>query len=129
VKQDHLAAMKLAEDVVDAATDRANRNRHRIRSDWLVLRHAPKAHKAGVCPAVGRRCTACGIEGHFKIVCKQGGGKSNQGGGREDMRIHQVEKSDGMNALLKCMVNDVKVVMLIDSGADVSTIDESTWLE
>jgi hypothetical protein len=34
-----------------------------------------------------------------------------------------------MSALLKCLVNGTKIEMMIDSGSDVSTIDEKTWVD
>ncbi|XP_041786794.1 uncharacterized protein K02A2.6-like [Anopheles merus] len=104
------------------------------------------------CYARKARCNSCGRVGHFGRVCKKDGrnsvknnyqwkrAKNEPTDRREQNQRNEANEKDSLNeiftttrlldnGMVKCMLDTVHVVFLIDSGASVNTVTEQVWLE
>ncbi|KAK3092068.1 hypothetical protein FSP39_024885 [Pinctada imbricata] len=104
-----------------------------------------KGHKAkhSSCPAIGRSCNYCKIEGHFELCCKK---KVKDGSrkGKKEVRqltqnepdgehkyaflvIHKVDSQrDGIDSV--CVnIGGIDLSAVIDSGATCNVMDRAQW--
>ena len=88
--------------------------------------------KDQICPAKNKKCHKCQRIGHFATVCKT---KVDNKSGKNVRHISSdaIDDSDYLFTLGKstvttvCKLGGVDCEFLIDSGASVNVIDESTW--
>lgn len=95
------------------------------------------------CPARQKTCDKCGRKRHFKKLCKTKNITAKKKKVRqveeseeEDEKLNENPKQipgvlavndEKYNSKVKCLVGGVPLEWLVDSGASVNVIDESTW--
>lgn len=99
------------------------------------------------CSARNKTCLQCGRVGHFKIKCKiqKGFKRNNQGDNQQFSTSKKNKVTENINLLeegnsseeyifhiegdekIKCILGDVEVDLVIDSGSKSNIISESTW--
>jgi len=99
-------------------------------------------HRNAPCPAQGKTCRKCGKMNHFARVCRSKPKPNNQRppqsahtvnmeepcSGPEEYLFALTPPSDGKKALIVTLkLNDLPVKMLVDTGASIDIIDESTY--
>ena len=97
-----------------------------------------------VCPAKDKNCKACGKRGHFARVCRTNPQKSkhvnavarspdenklNVDGTEEYEYVYTVNKSPNCQPTCSVEIEGQRINMMIDSGASVNLIDESTYMK
>ena len=100
-------------------------------------------HKNNQCPAKGKFCSTCGKANHFAVVCrskpKQGAApktyqsvctvsQADESSSEDEYLFTLKPKTDQHKApIANIKVNDVPVTMMVDTGASIDVIDESTY--
>nr|XP_019931454.2 uncharacterized protein LOC109621780 [Aedes albopictus] len=91
------------------------------------------------CPAKDQKCERCGLTGHFKKRCKTK--HQNRNRQRDSGRIREVklgqqseDSDDGVSdseqsdeQCVTCAMGGVKIEWVVDSGARVKVINQTTW--
>ena len=99
-------------------------------------------HRNAPCPAQGKTCRKCGKMNHFARVCRSKPKPNNQRppqsahtvnmeepcSGPEEYLFPLTPPSDGKKTLTVTLkLNDLPVKMMVDTGASIDIIDESTY--
>ena len=88
------------------------------------------------CPAKDKKCTNCGLVGHFVKVCK-----TKQKARPGQLSIKHIENEDeeftfslNSEAMINtacvnvtCKVGGIETMFLIDSGSNINVVNRSTW--
>ena len=78
-------------------------------------------HRSHCCYFKSKTCFKCGVTGHTSFCCQRRK--------RRTSKVNALKTKDERRKYVDVQINGQKVTLLLDSGSDISIIDESIWIK